>query len=119
MTSKNRTMRSAAERQAVNTPIQGSAANHMWIAIHQAYEFLQAREFFGRILFNVHDELVGTCPIEEIEELTSGVAEIMTSCVEIDVPTPVEIEVGPNWGKVVPISEWMEQNTDAYAEVVA
>lgn len=109
MTSKNRTMRSAAERQAVNTPIQGSAANHMWIAIHQAYEFLQGREFYSRILFNVHDELVGTSPIEELEEVTSGIADIMTNCVEIDVPTPVEIEVGPNWGKVIPISEWTEQ----------
>ena len=113
MTSKNRTMRSADERKAVNTEIQGSAANHMWIAIHQAYEFLQDGGFYSRILFNVHDELVGTSPIEELEQVTSGIADIMTNCVEIDVPTPVEIEVGPNWGKVVPIREWMEQQAVA------
>ncbi len=109
MTSKNRTMRSSDERKAVNTPIQGSAANHMWIAIQQAYDFLQDGEYESRILFNVHDELVGTSPAEEMEEVTQGIADLMTNCVQIDVPTPVEIEVGRNWGEVVPIAEWIEQ----------
>ena len=62
-------------------------------------------------MWQVHDEIVGTSPAYELDGVVRGVADILENCVEISVPTPVDIEVSAkSWGEVIPYDEW-KQNT--------
>lgn len=89
--------RAALERQAVNAPIQGTAADIMKLAMIRLHEQLQARGLRSQMLLQVHDELVLEFPPEEQAELTKLVRETMCNAYEMSVPLKVEIEIGPNW----------------------
>lgn len=108
--SLNAVMRSKGERYAINVPIQGSAADHIQIAMGEVYEWMQEEKFYSRMMIQVHDELVGISPKEELDEVVKGVAKRLEHAVEISVPTPVEIKVGDNWGEVEEYEEWKVKN---------
>ena len=97
--SMDRAMRSEGERLAVNMPIQGSAAGHIQYAMVRIQEFLEDKESY--MAWQVHDELVGFSPEGEVDEVVKGVGKILSGCINISVPTPVDIEVSRvSWGEV-------------------
>ncbi len=95
--SKNANMRGFAERTAVNTPLQGTAADLIKLAMIKIDADLRARKLKTRMLLQVHDELVFEVPEHEVEEIKTLVHERMEHVRELLVPLLVEVGVGKNW----------------------
>jgi DNA polymerase-1 len=95
--SKNSNQRGFAERTAVNTPLQGTAADLIKVAMIRIDAILQERELKSRMTLQVHDELVFEVPEEEVDTMQSLVREQMEKVHALDVPLLVEMCVGPNW----------------------
>jgi len=95
--SDNQRVREAAERVAINTPIQGSAADLIKIAMINIHRRMQKEKLQARMILQVHDELVFEAPESELEKLRALVIEEMSSAVHLDVPIKVEAGVGENW----------------------
>jgi DNA polymerase-1 len=95
--SKNFTQRGFAERTAVNTPLQGTAADLIKVAMIKIDAALQERKLKSRMTLQVHDELVFEVPEKEVETMQSLVREQMEKVHALTVPLLVEMEVGPNW----------------------
>jgi DNA polymerase-1 len=89
--------RSRAEREAINMPIQGTAADIIKIAMIRLHRALKERGLRSRMLLQVHDELVLEAPDEEVETLVPLVREVMAGAFELAVPLKVDVEVGQNW----------------------
>ncbi len=95
--SKNFTQRGFAERTAVNTPLQGTAADLIKVAMIRIDAALQERGLKSRMTLQVHDELVFEVPEEEVDTMQSLVREQMEKVHALAVPLLVEMGVGPNW----------------------
>jgi DNA polymerase-1 len=95
--SKNFTQRGFAERTAVNTPLQGTAADLIKVAMIRIGAALKERGLKSRMTLQVHDELVFEVPEEEVETMQSLVREQMEKAHVLAVPLLVEIGTGPNW----------------------
>lgn len=95
--SRNGTSRSSAERNAINTPIQGSAADMIKLAMVVVYNELVKRKMRSRLILQVHDELVFDVPREEAECLRELVKLCMTEVMTLKVPIKVDIGIGDNW----------------------
>lgn len=100
ITSRNWARRSFAERTALNTPIQGSAADVIKVAMLKVSRALKEQHLASRLLLQVHDELVFETPPQEVEVLAQVVRRCMEHAVELSVPLKVDIKVGPNWYQV-------------------
>ena len=98
--SKNPNMRGFAERTAVNTPLQGTAADLIKVAMIRVDQELSSRGLKSRMLLQVHDELLFEVPAAEIESMRALVREMMENVHPLSVPLLVEIGVGPNWRDV-------------------
>lgn len=99
----NPNIRQAAERTAINTPIQGSAADIMKQAMLNVDAALRARpRLAAHLLLQVHDEVVLETPADEVDELAELVRAAMRTAAELIVPLEVEVKVGPNWRDVSP-----------------
>jgi DNA polymerase-1 len=96
---KDKRQRNLAERIAINTVIQGSAADIIKVAMISVLERLKTDNFQARLLLQIHDELVFEVAAEEVERLTAMVREEMMSAVELSVPLKVDICVGDNWAQ--------------------
>jgi DNA polymerase I len=94
---RNFNMRAYGERNAQNSPLQGSAADLIKLAMVRIHAALAGRRLRSRMLLQVHDELVFEVPPEEIEPMRTLVREHMENVVELEVPLVVDIGVGPNW----------------------
>lgn len=97
ITSRNFNLRSFAERTAMNTPIQGSAADIIKKAMIDMAERLKMEGLQTRLLLQVHDELIFEAPPEEIEKLKDLVPEVMENAVTLKVPLKVDYAYGPTW----------------------
>ncbi|GGG34251.1 DNA polymerase I [Bizionia arctica] len=95
--SRNAVVRGAAERNAVNAPIQGSAADIIKIAMINIYNKLEAGNYKSKMLLQVHDELVFDIYKPELEELTTLIKTEMEGAFIMDVPLDVEVDTGVNW----------------------
>ncbi len=95
--SRQHVLRQAAERAAINAPMQGTAADIIKIAMIRTENWLRQGGFRATLLMQVHDELVLEVPEEEVAAVTSGVRDQMTGAVELALPLTVEIGVGSNW----------------------
>jgi len=95
--SSNATVRGAAERNAINTPIQGTAADMIKLAMIQIHRELASRRLKTRMILQVHDELVFDLFKPEQEEVKGLVEEKMKTAIPLDVPIVVEMGVGRNW----------------------
>jgi DNA polymerase-1 len=95
--SGNAVVRGYAERNAVNAPIQGSAADIIKMAMIRIHDEIQKQHLESRMILQVHDELVFDVPMHEIDAMGALVKACMESAVEIDVPLEVQVEVGKNW----------------------
>jgi DNA polymerase-1 len=89
--------RRAAERMAINAPIQGSAADIIKMAMIRLYQALQDKSLRSRIILQVHDELVLEVPKEEMDAVHPLVVKIMEGAFNLDAPLRVDVEAGPNW----------------------
>jgi DNA polymerase-1 len=94
---RNFNIRAFGERTAQNSPIQGSAADLIKVAMIHIHHALEEKRTASRMLLQVHDELVFECPPDELEAMKSLVIHEMTTAVTLDVPLVVDVGVGPNW----------------------
>ena len=95
--SQNAVVRGAAERNAVNAPIQGSAADIIKIAMINIHRRMEKENWQSKMLLQVHDELVFDVPKSEIETLSAMVKEEMENAFSLEVPLLVEVGIGENW----------------------
>lgn len=95
--SKNYMIRSSGERMALNTPIQGTAADILKKAMVEIYTEFKKRNLKSKMLIQVHDELVFNVLNTELEEVKTIVRNIMENTFKLKVPLKVDIEVGSNW----------------------
>ena len=95
--SNNQRLRSADERMAVNTPIQGTAAELIKIAMIKIHHRLKAEGFRAKMIIQVHDELLFETPDEELERLRTMVVHEMETAQELSVPLKVDTGYGPTW----------------------
>jgi DNA polymerase-1 len=91
--------RQAAERAAINAPMQGTAADLIKLAMIAVQDWLDSSNLKTRLIMQVHDELVLEVPLEELETVRARVKELMQSVAELEVPLVVEVGVGDNWDK--------------------
>ncbi|MGO0059738.1 DNA polymerase I [Brevibacillus fluminis] len=97
ITSSNFNLRSFAERTAMNTPIQGTAADIIKLAMIRMQERLQAEGLQSRMLLQVHDELVFEVPEDELETMRKIVPEVMAAAIKLDVPLQADVNDGRTW----------------------
>ena len=95
--SRNITTRGFAERNAINAPIQGSAADIIKIAMLHIHSWLTKEKLKTKMILQVHDELVFDLHKDEIEIVKPKVIELMRNAVQLEVPMDVEVGVGENW----------------------
>lgn len=96
--------KSRALREAINAPIQGTAADIIKIAMLHLPEALESSNLAARLLIQVHDELVLECPKDELEATVALIRDVMESAAELDVPLIAEAKAGPNWAELRPIN---------------
>lgn len=96
-------VRQAAERMAINTPMQGSAADIIKQAMLRFAEALRATELRAQMLLQVHDELLLEVPQGELAETASLVAECMSGAYQLSVPLKVDVKAGKNWLDMQPL----------------
>jgi DNA polymerase-1 len=95
--SPNFQLRGAAERMAINFPMQSLAADIIKIAMVRLQREIEADEIEGRMLLQVHDELLFEVPRSELDQFAEKVPRIMTGAYELETGIEVEMKVGPNW----------------------
>ena len=95
--SPNFQLRGAAERMAINFPMQSLAADIIKIAMVRLHREIDADEIEGRMLLQVHDELLFEVPRSELDQFAEKVPRIMTRAYELETGIEVEMKVGPNW----------------------
>ena len=94
---KNIGIRQFAQRQAINTPVQGSAADLIKLAMVNVQNEIEKRNLSSRMLITVHDELVFDVTKNEKDEMIKLIKEQMEHPLELSVPIKVSIKAGPNW----------------------
>ena len=97
LNNKNYIIRSSGERMALNTPIQGTAADILKKAMVEIFEEFKKRNLKSKMLIQVHDELVFNVVNSELDEVKEIVRNIMENTFKLEVPLKVDIEVGKNW----------------------
>lgn len=97
ITSRNFNLRSFAERTAMNTPIQGSAADIIKLAMVKFSEKIKETKYHAKLLLQVHDELIFEIPKSEVEDFSKFVEEIMEQALVLDVPLKVDSNYGATW----------------------
>jgi DNA polymerase-1 len=95
--SRNATVRGFAERNAINAPIQGSAADIIKMAMINVAKALKENNLESKMILQVHDELVFDCPVGEVEKVKAIVREQMENVTRLSVPLTVECNDGENW----------------------
>lgn len=95
--SRNQTMRGFAERNAINAPIQGSAADLIKVAMIRVHEWMEKENLKSKMILQVHDELVFDAHQDEVELLKKEIPILMSEAIDIAVPIEVEVGIGNDW----------------------
>lgn len=95
--SSNSRTRSFAERTAVNTPVQGTAADIIKVAMVELHKKFKEHGFKAKMILQVHDELLFDLPEEEVEEVSAIVADTMENAIQLKVPLKIDMGMGENW----------------------
>jgi DNA polymerase-1 len=95
--SRNAATRGYAERNAINAPIQGSAADMIKIAMVKIQQWMNKNKLKSKMIMQVHDELVFDAHKDEVENLRMHVVELMQNAIKMKVPIEVETGIGKNW----------------------
>ncbi len=90
-------MRGFAERNAINAPIQGSAADMIKVAMIQVHEWMIKENLKSKMILQVHDELVFDTHMEEVGLLKIEIPKLMANAVTIEAPLEVEVGIGKDW----------------------
>jgi DNA polymerase-1 len=98
--SSNFQVRSAAEREAINMPIQGTAADIIKIAMIRISDAMKERELQSRMILQVHDELIFECPRDEADAIRELCLDLMPASLEMNVPLKVDMKSGLNWAEM-------------------
>ena len=93
----NYMIRAMGERMALNTPIQGTAADILKMAMVKLHNILKEKNLKTKMLLQVHDELIFDVPEDELEEVKEIVRDTMENIYKLDVPLKVEINYGKDW----------------------
>jgi DNA polymerase-1 len=96
----NRQLREAAERMAINMPVQGTSADIIKVAMINLDHEMAKRKLKSQMILQVHDELIFEVPQAEQAEMKKLVPELMTSAIELSVPLKADVKTGPNWGEM-------------------
>lgn len=99
----NRNIRNREEREAINAPIQGTAADIMKLAMLAVPVGLEKANLSAKMLLQVHDELVLECPIAELEATADLVCETMENAYSLKIPLRADARSGPNWNEMSPV----------------
>ena len=102
-TQQNQNIRNREEREAINAPIQGTAADIMKIAMLRLPSALKEAGLAARILLQVHDELVLECPSDQIRRTAGLVRTVMEKAYSLNAPLRAETRSGQNWGELTPL----------------
>ena len=94
---KNISIRQLAERQAVNTPIQGTASDLIKLAMIKIFNQIKTRSLEAKMILQIHDELVFDLPVSELNVLTGIVKDEMENVMQLDVPIRIDMKMGQNW----------------------
>lgn len=97
--SSNTNIRQQAERMAINTPIQGTAADLIKIAMIKIFSRLQKEGYRTKMILQIHDELLFESPVDEVEDIKKIIKHEMESALELSVPLVVDIRTGQNWSE--------------------
>jgi DNA polymerase-1 len=100
---QNIQVKNREEREAINAPIQGTAADIMKLAMLKIPPALKAAKLNAKMLLQVHDELVLECPKKELAETARLVKETMAGAYQLDIPLSTDARYGTNWGEMQPI----------------
>ena len=95
--SSNRNIKQAAERAAINMPIQGTAADMIKIAMINIQNKLISENWQTKMILQVHDELIFECPESEVEKLETMISEKMSKAIKLDIPVVIDIGIGNSW----------------------
>jgi DNA polymerase-1 len=95
--SRNQVVRGNAERNAINAPIQGTAADIIKVAMVRIHEILKSEKYASKMILQVHDELIFEVVPQEMEKLKEMVVREMTHAVKLDIPLKVDCGTGKNW----------------------
>jgi DNA polymerase-1 len=106
ITSKSMDRRNEAGRQAINMPIQGSAADFFKAATLRVYDFIIRNNLATKIVALVHDEIVMEAPYEELDLLAANVPDLMANAIPLSLPVFIDFEVGDSWGEVKEYDKW-------------
>ena len=96
----NPQMRNREEREAINAPIQGTAADIMKIAMLRIPSTLESLGLKGKMLLQVHDEIVIECPQQELEKTAQAVRKVMEEAYPMSIPLSTEARWGRSWGEM-------------------
>ncbi|MCS7204734.1 MAG: DNA polymerase I [Leptospiraceae bacterium] len=99
ITSQNKKLKEAAQRIAINTPIQGTSADIIKLAMIQIHKELKRKKFQSKLVLQVHDELVFEAKEEEIEDLIAMAKNHMENAIKLKVPLKVDVGIGDNWAE--------------------
>ncbi len=97
--SSNYNQRTLAERMAMNTPIQGTAADIIKMAMIEVQSELRRQQLKSRLLLQVHDELVLEVVVDEVEAVSALLKNAMQNVVKLAVPLTIDINIGKNWAQ--------------------
>ena len=97
LSSSNKNLQAFGERVAMNTPIQGAAADLIKIAMIKTDKMLREAGLKARLILQIHDELIIEAPIEETEKATEILKTAMTQAVDLNVPLSVDAGIGKSW----------------------
>jgi len=100
--SSNRQVREAAERMAINMPVQGTSADIIKVAMINLDREIAQRQLKSKMMLQVHDELIFEVPEAELKEMRQLVPETMSTALELSIPLRVDIKTGSNWGEMEP-----------------
>ena len=103
LNSRNGNLRAFAQRMALNTPIQGTAADILKVAMVKLKPAVADASLQAKLLLQVHDELIFDVPKEEIQPLASLLREIMVHALDLSVPLEVDVKVGEDWYDMKPM----------------
>jgi DNA polymerase-1 len=98
--SRNRIVRQEAERSAINTPLQGTAADIIKKAMLEVESALQEAGLSAQMLLQLHDELLFEVPRSELADTARQVRQVMEGIVRLKVPLTVDLRIGENWGEM-------------------
>jgi DNA polymerase-1 len=103
--SQNGSTRGFAERTAMNTPIQGTSADVIKLAMIQLSEKHAAGQWRGNMLVQVHDELLFEIPPDDLARSQSKIKELMETAIPLRIPVVVDLKVGDNWSEMTPVAK--------------